>query len=155
MKICFSADHNGLELKNRLVEYFSNSKYEIIDLGPNKFDPNDDYPDSAILVAQGISLNNFDKGIIICGSGVGASIAANKVPGVRAAICHDSYSASQGVEHDDMNVLCLGSKIVDFNQSVELVGKFLSAKFSKEHRFHRRLKKVLKIENDLNNYFNE
>ena len=114
MKICFSADHNGLELKNRLVEYFSNSKYEIIDLGPNKFDPNDDYPDSAILVAQGISLNNFDKGIIICGSGVGASIAANKVPGVRAAICHDSYSASQGVEHDDMNVLCLGSKIVDF-----------------------------------------
>ncbi|MQG19306.1 MAG: RpiB/LacA/LacB family sugar-phosphate isomerase [SAR202 cluster bacterium] len=155
MKICFSSDHNGLELKNRLVEYFSNSKYEIIDLGPKKFDPNDDYPDSAILVAQGISLNDFDKGIIICGSGVGASIAANKVPGVRAAICHDSYSASQGVEHDDMNVLCLGSKIVDFNQSVELVEKFLSAKFSKEHRFHRRLKKVLKIENDLNNYFNE
>ena len=110
--------------------------------------PNDDYPDSAILVANGISSSDFDKGIIICGSGVGASIAANKVKGVRAAVCHDLYSAVQGVEHDDMNVLCLGSKIIDFDLAIELVKRFISAQFSNEDRFHRRLRKVIKIEND-------
>ena len=90
MRICFSADHNGLELKNRLVDYFSSSEHEIIDLGPKKLDPNDDYPDSAILVANGISSSDFDKGIIICGSGVGASIAANKVKGVKNHFCAPS-----------------------------------------------------------------
>ena len=148
MRICFSADHNGLELKNRLVDYFSSSEHEIIDLAPKKLEPNDDYPDSAILVANGISSSDFDKGIIICGSGVGASIAANKVKGVRAAVCHDLYSAVQGVEHDDMNVLCLGSKIIDFDLAIELVKRFISAQFSNEDRFHRRLRKVIKIEND-------
>ena len=150
MRICFSADHNGLELKNRLVDYFSKFEYEIIDLGPKQLDPNDDYPDSAILVAKGISSSDFDKGIIICGSGVGASIAANKVVGVRASVCHDLYSAAQGVEHDDMNVLCLGSKIIDFDLAIELVQKFILSQFSNEARFHRRLRKVIKIENDFN-----
>ena len=151
MKICFSADHNGLELKDNLIEYFSQFEHQIIDLGPKSFDPNDDYPDSALLVAKGVSSSNFDRGVIICGSGVGASISANKVPGVRAAICHDLYSVVQGVEHDDMNVLCLGSKIIDLNQAIALIDKFISAQFSNEERFHRRLRKVINIENDFNN----
>ena len=133
-----------------IVDYFSEFEHDIIDLGPKQLDPNDDYPDSAILVAKGISSSDFDKGIIICGSGVGASIAANKVVGVRAAVCHDLYSAAQGVEHDDMNVLCLGSKIIDFGLAIELVKKFISSQFSNEARFHRRLRKVIKIENDFN-----
>ena len=151
MKICFSADHNGLELKDNLIEYFSQFEHQIIDLGPKSFDPNDDYPDSALLVAKGVSSSNFDRGVIICGSGVGASISANKVPGVRAAICHDLYSVVQGVEHDDMNVLCLGSKIIDLNQAIALIDKFISAQFSNEERFHRRLRKVINIENGFNN----
>ena len=146
MRICFSADHNGLELKNRLVDYFSEFEHEIIDLGPKQLDPNDDYPDSAILVARGISSSDFDKGIIICGSGVGASIAANKVVGVRAAVCHDLYSASQGVEHDDMNLICIGARVVSPTDATKLIYAFLSALFTQEERHLRRLSKLNKIE---------
>ena len=99
-------------------------------------------------MANEVALKKVEKGIVVCGSGIGISIAANKVKGGRAAVCHDLYSAVQGVEHDDMNVLCLGSKIIDFDLAIELVKRFISAQFSNEDRFHRRLRKVIKIEND-------
>jgi ribose 5-phosphate isomerase B len=121
-------------------------EHRIIDLGAHTFDATDDYPDFAVAVAQAVATARAHRGIIICGSGVGASVAANKVPGVRAAVCHDMYSAHQGVEHDDMNILCLGSRIIGIEVAKELVTVFLSARYTKEERHERRLKKVLDIE---------
>ena len=113
MKIAIGADHNGFELKNNtLIPWLESQGHQVIDAGAYEHDSEDDYPDFANNVAMEISSGTADKGIIICGSGVGASIAANKVRGIRAAICHDTYSAKQGVEHDDMNVICIGSKII-------------------------------------------
>ena len=151
MKISVAADHNGYELKSEVSLLLQNLGHEVIDVGPYSHDPLDDYPDYAKLLAESVSTGTSKRGIMICGSGVGASVAANKVKGIRAAVCHDIYSAHQGVEHDDMNVLCLGSKIIDLNQAIPLVEKFISAEFLNEERFHRRLRKVIKIENDFNN----
>lgn len=143
--VALGADHGGFTLKNELVIRLHET-CEILDLGAHTFDPDDDYPDFALAVAQAVASGQAQRGILICGSGVGACIAANKVPGVRACLCHDTYSAHQGVEHDDMNVLCLGARVIGLELAIELVKAFLNARFSGETRHHRRLEKVLAIE---------
>lgn len=144
--VALGADHGGFPLKEELLPWMKGQGYEVLDVGAHSFDPSDDYPDFAYAVAQAVASGKAPRGIIICGSGVGACIAANKVPGVRAGICHDTYSAHQGVEHDDMNVLCLGARIIGGALAVELVTAFLNARFSGEERHARRLRKVLDIE---------
>ena len=146
MKISIGTDHGGFELKKHLLEVITSSGYDVLDKGAHKFDPNDDYPDFAKLVAKSIQKGETTKGIIICGSGGGASITATKFKGVRAAICHDTYSAAQGVEHDDMNVLCLGARVITVSLAVKIVLKFLEAQFDPDTRFVRRLNKVIEIE---------
>lgn len=145
LKVALAADHGGFTLKNELVARL-NEEYEILDLGAHTFDPDDDYPDFALAISKAVAAKQAHRGILICGSGVGASIAANKVPGVRACLCHDSYSAHQGVEHDDMNVLCLGARVIGTELATELAKAFLTANFSGETRHRRRLEKVLAIE---------
>ena len=146
MRIAIAADHAGMELKNLLKADIGKAGHEVADLGAHQLDADDDYPDFAEAVGKAIVRGEAERGILICGSGVGASIAANKLRGVRAAICHDSYSARQGVEHDDMNVLVLGSRIVGTALAAELVAAFLAAQFTREERHLRRLQKVLAIE---------
>ncbi|MFO7445835.1 MAG: ribose 5-phosphate isomerase B [Ignavibacteriaceae bacterium] len=146
LKIAIAADHGGFELKNKVVKWLKDAGHEVNDLGNNVYDPKDDYPDFAIAVGEVMSQSGADKGIVICGSGVGACIAANKFKGVRACVCHDTYSARQGVEHDDMNVLCLGARIIGENLAMELISAFVDARFIKEERFLRRLDKVIKLE---------
>ena len=147
MKIVIGADHGGFELKNYLVEILRKDNFKVIDEGNLVFDPKDDYPDFAIRVANSVASGNTERGIVICGSGVGASIAANKIKGIRACLCHDSYSAHQGVEHDAMNVLCLGARIIGKELAKELVFSFLNAKFIDEERFQRRLGKINNLDN--------
>ena len=148
MRISVAADHNGYELKNEISEILKRYGHDVIDIGPHSLDPLDDYPDFAKPLAKSVSSGETDRGIMVCGSGVGASVAANKVKGVRAAVCHDIYSAHQGVEHDDMNVLCLGSRIVGAEVVQELVSAFISAEYTNEERHARRLNKVIEMEND-------
>ena len=147
LRVALGADHGGFALKNELATELSQS-CDILDLGAHTFDATDDYPDFSKAVARVVSSGEVQRGILICGSGVGACIAANKVPGVRASVCHDIYSAHQGVEHDDMNVLCLGARVVDAELARELVTAFLKARFSDEERHRRRLEKVLTIEKE-------
>lgn len=147
MKIIIASDHGGFELKRNLIEWFKERDREIEDLGNHVFDPEDDYPDFADKLAKAISIGEADKGILICGSGVGACITANKSKGVRACVCHDTYSAHQGVEHDNMNVLCLGARIVGTELTKELISSFLNAKFIDEGRFRRRFDKLNQIDN--------
>ena len=148
MRIAVGDDHAGNNLKEIIVTWLKDLDYEITDLGASELDPSDDYPDLALTVAQAVSSGAADNGIIICGSGVGASMVANKVPGVRACLCHDTYSSHQGVEHDDMNVLCLGGRIIGEDLSKEIVTSFLHATFIPEPRFRRRLDKLLLIEKE-------
>jgi RpiB/LacA/LacB family sugar-phosphate isomerase len=147
MKIAIGADHAGFELKEcvkaRLLEW----KQDVLDLGTNSAKPVD-YPDYAEAVALAVREGKAERGIMICGSGVGASVAANKIPGVRAGLCHDHYSAHQGVEHDDMNVLTLGSRVIGPEPAYECAMAFLAARFSGEPRHRRRLDKVLAIERE-------
>ncbi|MFC2069267.1 ribose 5-phosphate isomerase B [Chloroflexota bacterium] len=145
MRIVVGADHGGLALKDELIKWLK-KKHEVIDVGAVSFDRNDDYPDFAEKVASAVRSGIAQRGIIICGSGVGACVAANKILGIRACLCHDTYSAHQGVEHDDMNVLCLGARIIGSEIAMELVSSFLSACFLNEERYRRRLGKVLAIE---------
>lgn len=147
MKLCVAlgADHGGYALKNELIARLQET-YRILDVGAVKFDPADDYPDFVIAVTQAVTSGQAERGILICGSGVGAAIAANKVPGIRACLCHDTYSAHQGVEHDDMNILCLGARVVGVELAIELVAAFLNARFAGEERHRRRLEKVLALE---------
>ena len=147
LKVALGADHGGFSLKNELVARLGD-KFEITDLGAEKYEPEDDYPDYALAVARAVAAGEAERGIIVCGSGVGACIAANKVPGVRAATCHDTYSAHQGVEHDDMNLLCLGARVIGIEPAVEIALAFLGASFSGQARHQRRLKKVLDIEKE-------
>lgn len=144
-KVALGADHGGFGLKNELAGRLG-EKFEIVDLGATEFQPDDDYPDYALAVARLVASGEAERGIIVCGSGVGACIAANKVPGVRAAVCHDTYSAHQGVEHDDMNVLCLGARVIGLEAAAEIALAFLGASFSGQARHLRRLGKVLDIE---------
>lgn len=146
MKIVLGADHGGFELKEQVKDFLVNLGYAIEDAGNLVYDAKDDYPDFAIKVAKIVSEGAATKGIIICGSGVGACIAANKINGVRACVCHDTYSAKQGVSHDDMNVLCLGGRIIGIETAKELVLGFVQTSFSNEERHRRRLEKVLALE---------
>ena len=145
LRVALGADHGGFLLKNELRERLQR-RYEVLDLGAHTLDPADDYPDFAEAIAQAVASGQAERGIIICGSGVGACIAANKVPGIRACLCHDTYSAHQGVEHDDMNVLCLGARVIGLELAVELATTFLNARFSGEERHRRRRDMVLEIE---------
>jgi RpiB/LacA/LacB family sugar-phosphate isomerase len=146
MKIVLGADHAGARMKDELVAAVLGLGHEAVDLGGDGSDPTDDYPDFAELVGEAVRIGSADRGILVCGSGVGVSVAANKIPGVRAGLCHDTYSAHQGVEHDDMNVLVLGGRIIGIEVAHELVKAFLDAEFSGEARHQRRLDKVLAIE---------
>jgi RpiB/LacA/LacB family sugar-phosphate isomerase len=145
MRIALAADHAGYELKSKLAEQLK-GQYEILDLGT--FDPSapDDYPDYARAIGDAVRKGEAERGVLICGSGVGASVAANKIKGIRAGLTHDVYSAHQGVEHDDMNVLVLGSRVIGPALAGELVQAFLISKFSGEERHVRRLNKVKAIE---------
>jgi ribose 5-phosphate isomerase B len=148
MRIAFAADHAGAALKDELLRRLAaaGTEHEIVDLGGDGSDPLDDYPDFAARIAHAVRDREVERGVLICGSGVGASVAANKVVGVRTAVCHDTYSAHQGVEHDDMNVLTLGSRVIGPEPAWECVLAFLNARFSGEERHRRRLDKVLAIE---------
>lgn len=148
MRIAFAADHAGAALKDDLIRRIGATvrEHELIDLGGDGSDPDDDYPDFAQRLGVAIQAGEADRGILICGSGVGASVAANKMRGVRAAVCHDTYSAHQGVEHDDMNVLTLGSRVIGPEPAFECAMAFLGASFSGAPRHRRRLDKVLAIE---------
>ena len=146
MRITIGGDHGGFPLKQELVTYLKESGHQVQDMGAHTFDAADDYPDFAQAVAQAVASGQAERGIVVCGSGVGACITANKVVGVRASVCHDTYSAHQGVEHDDMNILCLGARIVGIDLGRELVTAFLTARFTKEERHQRRLNKVKALE---------
>jgi ribose 5-phosphate isomerase B len=148
VKVGFAADHAGAALKDELIRRIRDAGggHELVDLGGDGSDPTDDYPDFAQRLGEAVRGGLADRGILICGSGVGAAIAACKIRGVRAAICHDTYSAHQGVEHDDMNVLVMGSRVVGPELAVECATTFLAAKFSGEPRHRRRLDKILAIE---------
>ena len=146
MKIVVGSDHAGFTLKQEIVERVSHLGHEVQDLGAYNSEPSD-YPDFAAVVGKAIMAGAAERGILICGSGVGVCVTANKMPGIRAAICHDTYSAHQGVEHDDMNVLVLGARIIGASLAFECVNAFVGAKFiAKEERFVRRFNKVLAIE---------
>ena len=148
LRVGFAADHAGAALKAELLRRVAAARPddELVDLGGDGSDPNDDYPDFAQRLGMAVRDGEVDRGILICGSGVGASVAANKLRGVRAAVCHDTYSAHQGVEHDDMNVLTLGARVIGAEPALECSLAFLAAAFSGESRHRRRLDKVLAIE---------
>jgi ribose 5-phosphate isomerase B len=148
MRVAFSADHAGAAMKDGLIRRLRAAEmgHDLIDLGGDGSDPNDDYPDFAQRLGEAIRGGTADRGILICGSGVGASVAANKMRGIRAAVCHDTYSAHQGVEHDDMNVLTLGSRVIGPEPAYECALAFLAATFSGAERHERRLLKVKAIE---------
>ncbi|MEX0653159.1 MAG: ribose 5-phosphate isomerase B [Phycisphaeraceae bacterium] len=146
MKIALACDHGGFALKQPIAELLKQQGFEVLDLGAHQLDPADDYPDFARYLGQAIQHGQADRGILLCGSGVGACVAANKLTGVRAGVCHDAYSARQGVEHDDMNVLCLGARVVGDELARDLVRAFINANFSGEDRHARRLEKVKAME---------
>ncbi len=148
MRVAFAADHGGAALKDELLVRLraEGGPNDLVDLGGDGSDATDDYPDFAVRVGAAIQHGEADRGVLVCGSGVGASVAATKMTGIRAAVCHDTYSAHQGVEHDDMNVLCLGGRIVGIELAVELVRAYVGATFSNEARHRRRVDKVHAIE---------
>jgi RpiB/LacA/LacB family sugar-phosphate isomerase len=145
MRVVIGSDHAGFGLKKSLVEYLSRMGHEVLDVGTDSTEPVD-YPDFAKAVGKVINQGRADRGILICGSGVGASVAANKIPGIRAGLCHDTYSARQGVEHDNMNVLVLGARVIGSELAKEIVRVFLDARFTNEERHSRRLKKLYELE---------
>lgn len=146
MKIGIAADHGGLELKSKLAMAIKEAGYEVVDFGAVDYDPEDDYPDFVVPLAQAVSRGEVDRGLAVCGSGVGASIAANKVKGVRAALITEIYSARQGVEHDNLNLMCLGGRVIGFELAKTLADAFLEAEFTGEARHRRRLGKISALE---------
>ena len=146
MIIAIGADHAGYDLKQDVADYLRACGHSVIDLGADNSTTPDDYPDYSEAVGLTVLEKRCERGIVICGSGVGASVAANKLPGIRAALCHDTYSAHQGVEHDDMNVLVLGARVIGTELAHELVRAFIGAQFSGEERHKRRLEKVKVLE---------
>lgn len=146
LTVALAADHGGFSLKNQLLPWLKEQGYRVLDLGAHELSPDDDYPDFAAAVSRTIALGQAERGILICGSGVGAGVAANKFPGIRAATCHDTYSAHQGVEDDNINILCLGARVIGLELAREIVATFLKARFSGEERHRRRLKKILSLE---------
>jgi ribose 5-phosphate isomerase B len=148
MRVAMAADHAGAELKAELLTRLAPLGHELIDLGGDGSDPEDDYPDFSRALALAIRDGLADRGILVCGSGVGASIAASKVPGIRAGLCHDTYSAGQGVAHDDINILALGARVIGIETAVSCAESFLAATFSGEPRHVRRLGKIRAIEEE-------
>ncbi|MGP0062837.1 MAG: RpiB/LacA/LacB family sugar-phosphate isomerase [Isosphaeraceae bacterium] len=146
MRIAFAADHGGFDMKELLMARLRKSGHEVTDFGATTPDPDDDYPDYIIPLARAVAAGELDRGIVICGSGVGASVAANKVKGIRAGLCHDHYSVHQGVEDDNMNVLCLGGRVMGIEVAWDHVQTFVSATFSGAERHRRRLAKVARLE---------
>ncbi|MBY0360137.1 MAG: ribose 5-phosphate isomerase B [Candidatus Obscuribacterales bacterium] len=144
-KIAIGCDHAGYPLKVEVVEFLKKSGYELIDLGTNSLEAVD-YPDYALAVGEAVKAGKADVGVVICGSGVGACVAANKIPGIRAGLCHDTFSARQGREDDDTNVICMGARVIGPSLAFEILKSFLAARFSGLERHQRRLNKVLAIE---------
>src|SRR5579871_4081555 len=142
MRVGIATDHGGFELKEDLKTYLSRAGHTIVDIGARELQPGDDYPDFVIPLAKAVAAGTVDRGVAVCGSGVGASVCANKIAGVRAGLVQDHYSAHQGVEHDDMNVLCIGGRVVGSLVARDLVDAFLAARFTGEERHVRRLGKV-------------
>jgi ribose 5-phosphate isomerase B len=148
MRVALAADHAGFELKAELLQRLAPLGHELIDLGGDGSNPEDDYPDYSLALAKAILDGRADRGLLVCGSGVGASIAASKMPGIRAGLCHDTYSAGQGVEHDDMNVLALGARVIGIETAVSCATAFLAARFSGAPRHVRRVGKIRAIERE-------
>jgi ribose 5-phosphate isomerase B len=146
MKIGIATDHGGFGLKEEMVAQLRAAGHDVVDFGAHKLRSDDDYPDYVTPLAKAVASGEVARGIAICGSGVGASVVANKIPGVRAGLCHDHYSAHQGVEHDDMNVLVMGGRVIGESVALELVRAFLAAKYTGEDRHQRRLGKLMAIE---------
>ena len=147
MKVGLAADHGGFEMKQQLAKLLAAEGHELVDFGNNVYDASDDYPDFAIPLARAVAKGDVERGVLLCGSGVGASVAANKVVGARAALCHDDYSARQGVEDDDLNIICLGGRTTGLAVAWDCVKSFLAARFSGADRHRRRLAKVNSIRN--------
>lgn len=148
MRVAVGMDHGGYPLKEFILEELRKEGHEAVDVGAFNLDPSDDYPDFARAVGEAILSGQAERGVLVCGSGVGAAVAASKMKGIRASVCHDHYSAHQGVEHDNMNVLCLGARIIGPELAVDLIRAFLAAQFSGEERHVRRLGKVSEIEEE-------
>jgi len=148
MRVAVAFDHRGVKLREELLAELAALGHEAVDLGTDKPEPRIDYPDKAREVGEAIRSGEAERAVFVCGSGVGAAVAANKLAGIRAAICHDTYSAHQGVEHDDMNVLCLGSEVVGAELAVELTRTFLAARFDGGERYVRRLEKIEEMERE-------
>jgi ribose 5-phosphate isomerase B len=146
MRVGIATDHGGFELKEDLKSYLGGMGHVVVDFGASELKPGDDYPDFVIPLARAVAAGTVDRGVAVCGSGVGASVCANKIPGVRAALVQDHYSAHQGVEHDDMNILCMGGRVVGPLAAQDLVDAFLAANFTHEDRHMRRLGKVASLE---------
>lgn len=146
-RVAVGGDHAGFSLKNIVVELVGKEAAKVIDCGAHD-ETSSDYPDFAAAVGRQITSGQADRGILVCGSGVGVSVAANKLPGIRAAICHDTYSAHQGVEHDDMNVLCIGARVIGPELALEIIRAFLNARYEPGERHARRLDKVLRMERE-------
>src|SRR5919202_6816266 len=139
MRVAAAFDHRGVKLRERVLEEIVRVGHEPVDLGTDAGEPRIDYPDKAREIGESVLGGEAERGVLVCGSGVGASVAANKLPGIRAAVCHDVYSAHQGVEHDDMNVLCLGSEVVGAELAADLIRAYLAAEFSSDPDFRRRV----------------
>lgn len=146
MRIGISADHGGFQLKRQVIAELKSLGYEVVDFGAHDLNPEDDYPDFVAPMAKALARGDVERGVAICGSGVGASVVANKIPGVRAALITDVFSAHQGVEDDDMNVICLGARVVGYALAWDLIQTFLKAHFKGSERFQRRLRKVAALE---------
>jgi ribose 5-phosphate isomerase B len=149
MRVAFASDHAGWPLRARLFDELAAGGHEVVDVGSPERVPGDDYPDAAAAVANAVVLGRAERGVLVCGSGVGACVAANKVVGIRAAMCHDSFSARQGVEDDNMNILCLGARVIGAELAAELLRDFLAARFSGAERHRRRLGKIAAMERHL------
>ena len=146
MRVAVGMDHGGYPLKEFILEELRKEGHDVVDVGAFNLDPTDDYPDFSRAVGEAILSGVAERGVLVCGSGVGAAVAANKMKGIRASVCHDHYSAHQGVEHDNMNVLCLGARIIGSEMAADLIRAFLAAQFSGEPRHERRLKKIEEME---------
>lgn len=149
MKIAIGSDHAGFEMKQIIIEFLKENNIEVVDVGTFNSTEKVDYPDFAKAVCEKIIKSETERGILLCGSGIGVSVAANKIKGIRAGLCHDTYSARQSVEHDNVNVLCLGARVIGPELAKEIVKNFINASFSNEERHLRRIKKVLKLEEEL------
>jgi RpiB/LacA/LacB family sugar-phosphate isomerase len=146
MRVGVAADHGGFEMKEKLTPVLRQWGHEVVDFGAHQFDPEDDYPDLVVPLARAVARGEVERGLALCGSGVGAAVTANKIPGVRAALISEVYSAHQGVEHDDLNLLCLGGWVTGFALAGDLIKSFLEARFNGLDRHQRRLEKIARLE---------